>query len=48
MIKRLLIKNYKSLKDLDIELGKRNILVSPNAGILSGLISIEKEYLTIR
>jgi len=30
VIKRLGVRNYKSLKDLDIELGKRNVLVGPN------------------
>jgi predicted ATPase len=30
MIKRLQVKNYKSLKDVDIELGEKNVLVGPN------------------
>jgi predicted ATPase len=38
MIKRLRIKNYKSLKDLDIELEKRNILVGPNMSGKSNFI----------
>lgn len=38
MLKRLRIKNYKSLKDLDIELGKRNILVGPNMSGKSNFI----------
>ncbi|MGB9629712.1 MAG: AAA family ATPase [Thermodesulfobacteriota bacterium] len=38
MLKRLCIKNYKSLKDLDIELGKRNVLVGPNMSGKSNFI----------
>ncbi len=38
MIKKLRIKNYKSLKDVDIELGKRNILVGPNMSGKSNFI----------
>ena len=38
MIKRLQVKNYKSLKNLDLELGKRNLLVGPNMSGKSNLI----------
>jgi predicted ATPase len=42
MIKRLQIKNYKSLKNLDLELGKRNLLVGPNMSGKSNLIDCLK------
>ncbi|MBI5967935.1 MAG: AAA family ATPase, partial [Deltaproteobacteria bacterium] len=42
MIKRLQVKNYKSLKEIDIELGKRNILVGPNMSGKSNLIDCLK------
>jgi len=42
MLKRLRIKNYKSLKDLDFELGKRNVLVGPNMSGKSNLIDCLK------
>jgi predicted ATPase len=38
MIKKLQVKNYKSLKNLDLELGNRNILVGPNMSGKSNLI----------
>lgn len=38
MIKRLRVKNYKSLKDVDLELGLRNVLVGPNMAGKSNLI----------
>ena len=40
MIKRLQVKNYKSLKDLDLELNRTNILVGPNMSGKSNLIDI--------
>jgi predicted ATPase len=42
MIKRLRVKNYKSLKNLDIEIGKRNLLVGPNMSGKSNLIDCLK------
>ncbi|MEW6409066.1 MAG: AAA family ATPase [Nitrospirota bacterium] len=42
MIKRLQVKNYKSLKKLDFELGKRNVLVGPNMSGKSNLIDCLK------
>jgi len=42
VIKRLQVKNYKSLKHLDIELGKRNILVGPNMSGKSNFIDCLK------
>lgn len=42
MIKKLNVKNYKSLKDLDLELGRRNILVGPNMSGKSNLIDCLK------
>jgi len=42
MIKRLQVKNYKSLKNLDLELGKRNLLVGPNMSGKSNLIDCLK------
>ncbi len=38
MIKRLRVRNYLSLKDVDLELGGRNILVGPNMSGKSNLI----------
>lgn len=42
MIKELYIKNYKSLKDLNLELGKRNILVGPNMSGKSNILDCFK------
>lgn len=42
MIKRLQVKNYKSLKNLDIELGKRNVFVGPNMSGKSNLLDCFK------
>lgn len=42
MIKKLQIRNYKSLKSLDLELGKRNVLVGPNMAGKSNLIDCLK------
>jgi predicted ATPase len=42
MIKNLQIKNYKSLKDFDLELGLRNVLVGPNMSGKSNLIDCFK------
>ncbi len=38
MIKRLRVRNYLSLKDIDLELGQRNILVGPNMAGKSNVI----------
>jgi len=38
MIKRLRVRNYLSLKDIDLELGGRNLLVGPNMSGKSNLI----------
>ncbi len=38
MIKKLNVKNYKSLKDLDLELSRTNVLVGPNMSGKSNLI----------
>jgi predicted ATPase len=42
MIKKLQVKNYKSLKSLDLELGRRNVLVGPNMSGKSNLIDCFK------
>lgn len=42
MIKRLQVKNYKSLKEIDLELGLRNVLVGPNMAGKSNLIDCFK------
>ena len=42
MIKKLHVKNYKSLKDLDLELRKTNVLVGPNMSGKSNLIDCFK------
>lgn len=42
MIKELYVKNYKSLKDLTLELGKRNIIVGPNMSGKSNLLDCFK------
>lgn len=42
MIKKLQVKNYKSLKNLDLELGRRNVLVGPNMSGKSNLIDCFK------
>jgi predicted ATPase len=42
MIKRLQVKNYLSLKDMDLELGQRNILVGPNMAGKSNVIDCFK------
>ncbi len=38
MIKKLTVKNYKSLKDIELELGKFNVLIGPNASGKSNLL----------
>jgi len=38
MIKKLKIKNYKSLKDIELELDKFNVLIGPNASGKSNLL----------
>jgi len=38
MIKKLKVKNYKSLKDVELELGKFNVLIGPNASGKSNLL----------
>jgi predicted ATPase len=38
MIKKLNVKNYKSLKDVELELGKFNVLIGPNASGKSNLL----------
>jgi len=38
MITRLRVKNYLSLRDVDLELNQRNILVGPNMSGKSNLI----------
>lgn len=42
MIKKLQVKNYKSLKNLDLELGVRNVLVGPNMSGKSNLLDCFK------
>lgn len=42
MIKKIHIKNYKSLKDIDLELGRRNMLVGPNMSGKSNLLDCFK------
>jgi len=42
MIKKLNVKNYKSLKDLDLELSRTNVLVGPNMSGKSNLIDCLK------
>ena len=42
MITRLRVKNYLSLKDVDVELGRRNILVGPNMAGKSNFIDCFK------
>jgi predicted ATPase len=42
MIKKLQVKNYKSLKSLDLELGRRNLLVGPNMSGKSNLLDCFK------
>lgn len=42
MIKKLQVKNYKSLKDVDLEPGLRNVLVGPNMSGKSNLIDCFK------
>src|SRR5574341_1507997 len=44
MIKNLNVKNYKSLKDLDLELGRANVLVGPNMSGKSNLIDCFKFF----
>ncbi len=38
MIKRLRVSNYLSLKDVDLELGRRNLLIGPNMAGKSNLV----------
>jgi AAA15 family ATPase/GTPase len=38
MIKKLKVKNYKSLKDVELELDKFNVLIGPNASGKSNLL----------
>ncbi len=40
MIKKLNVKNYKTLKELDLDLGNTNILVGPNMSGKTNLIDI--------
>lgn len=42
MIKRLQVKNYKSLKNLDFKLGKKNVLVGPNMSGKSNILNCFK------
>jgi predicted ATPase len=42
MIRRLRVKNYLSLKDVDLELGQRNVLIGPNMSGKSNLIDCFK------
>ncbi len=42
MIRKLQVKNYKSLKNLDLEFGRRNILVGPNMAGKSNLLDCFK------
>ena len=42
MIKRLRVRNYLSLKDVDLELGKRNLLIGPNMAGKSNLVDCFK------
>lgn len=42
MIKRLRVSNYLSLKDVDLELGKRNLLIGPNMAGKSNLVDCFK------
>ncbi len=41
-LKKLIVKNFKSLKDCEIELGKLNILVGPNASGKTNLVEVFK------
>ncbi len=41
-IKRLYVKNFKSFKELDVELGKFNVLIGPNASGKSNFVHIFK------
>lgn len=40
MIKRIRVKNFKSLRNVDLELGTRNVLVGPNMSGKSNIIDI--------
>ena len=47
MIKQLRVRNFLSLKDVDLELGTRNLLVGPNMSGKSNLIDCFR-FLTTR
>ncbi len=38
MLRRLKVKNYKSLRNLDLRLGRLNVLVGPNAAGKSNIL----------
>ncbi len=40
MIKRIRVKNYKSLRDVDLELGPFNVLIGPNASGKSNFLNL--------
>src|SRR5207244_11194130 len=40
MIKRLRVKNFRSLKDVDLTLGLNNVLVGPNASGKSNFLDV--------
>jgi len=40
MLKKLKLKNFKSFKDVEIELGNLNVLIGPNAGGKTNLINV--------
>ena len=40
MIKKFFVKNYKSLKELELELQRFNVLIGPNAGGKSNIIDV--------
>lgn len=42
MIKRLHVKNYKSFKEMEVELGKFNVIIGPNASGKSNFIELLK------
>ncbi|AEF97006.1 AAA family ATPase [Methanotorris igneus] len=42
VIKRICVKNFKSFKELDVDLGKFNVLIGPNASGKSNFIQIFK------
>lgn len=42
MIRRIAVKNFKSLRDVSLELGTRNVLVGPNMSGKTNFLSIFK------